>query len=99
MCVVQVLGSNSPDAPWLQAITERVMTVYCDRLSGYAWCSPVSHRPPRFALYPNCVSRAHHIFRYCLVPKLRNREHQHHGLSVPMKDPSCSKLHSVILPS
>ena len=39
---LQVLGSNSPDAPWLKAITERVLAVYCDRLSGYAWTSQVS---------------------------------------------------------
>ncbi|KAL3141037.1 hypothetical protein ABBQ32_005551 [Trebouxia sp. C0010 RCD-2024] len=37
----QVLGAASTDGPWLQAITERVMTVYCERLCGYAWSSQV----------------------------------------------------------
>ncbi len=39
---VQVLGSDSADGPWLKAITERVMNIYCERLSGYAWCSQAS---------------------------------------------------------
>ena len=39
---MQVLGAASADGPWLKAVTERVMIVYCERLSGYAWCSPVS---------------------------------------------------------
>ncbi|KAA6416579.1 MAG: phosphatidylinositol 4-kinase alpha-like, partial [Trebouxia sp. A1-2] len=33
----QVLGSDNADGPWLKAITERVMNIYCERLSGYAW--------------------------------------------------------------
>ena len=41
---MQVLGAANPDGPWLKAITERVTAVYCDRLSGYAWCSQV-HLP------------------------------------------------------
>ncbi len=39
---MQVLGSDSADGPWLKAITERVMNIYCERLSGYAWCSQAS---------------------------------------------------------
>lgn len=37
----QVSGSDSADGPWLKAITERVMNIYCERLSGFAWCSQV----------------------------------------------------------
>lgn len=42
---MQVLGSDSADGPWLKAITERVMNIYCERLSGYAWCSQASLLP------------------------------------------------------
>ena len=42
---VQVSGSDSADGPWLKAITERVMNIYCERLSGYAWCSQASLLP------------------------------------------------------
>ena len=38
---LQVSGAASADGPWLKAITERVMSVYCERLSGYAWSSQV----------------------------------------------------------
>ena len=75
---LQVLGSNSPDAPWLKAITERVLAVYCDRLSGYAWTSQVSS--PRCI----CLTIVHAFTKLQQMPKhLRLIQAQRSCISLP----------------